>query len=200
MVGSGAEELVEEIPVRVMNFDAVEASLLRKFCSVDVFGNDSGNFGDFEGPWGDVIDHLFSIKERSFGPDGRGGDWKNSVGLKAWMGDATDVPELEEDAASSGMNGLDDFFPSGDLFRGVDAGGVGVAVAERRDRGCFGNDESGRGSLVIVLGIQFVRDVACRGPAPSEGSHQNPMGEVKGPELKGSEKWGHYGRAKSRRL
>jgi hypothetical protein len=142
MVGAAAEELVEEITIRVMDFHGVEASLLGKFCSVDVFGNDSGNFGDFEGPWGDVIDHLFSSKELSFGPDGRGGDWKNSVGLKAWMGDATDVPELEEDAASSGMNGLDDFFPSCDLFRGVDAGGVGVAVAERRDRGCFGNDES----------------------------------------------------------
>jgi hypothetical protein len=48
--------------------------------------------------------------------------------------------------------------------------------------------------LVIVLGIQFVRDVACRGSAPSEGSHQNPMGELKGPELKGSEKRGHDGR------
>ena len=174
-----------------MNFDAVEPSLLGKFCSVDVFGNDSGNFGDFEGPWGDVIDHLFSSKELSFGPDGRGGDWENSVRLKAWMGDATDVPELEEDAASSGMNGLDDFFPSGDLFRGVDAGGVGVAVAERRDRGCFGNDQTGGGALAIVLGIQFIRDVACRGSAPSEGSHQNPMGEVKGPDLKGGKKWGH---------
>ena len=133
MVGTAAEELVEEITIRVMDFHAVEASLLRKFCSVDVFGNDSGNFGDFEGPWGDVIDHLFSSKELSFGPDGRGGDRKNSVGLKAWMGDATDVPELEEDAASSGMNGLDDFFPSGDLFRGVDAGSIGVAVAEWGD-------------------------------------------------------------------
>ena len=107
------------------------------------------------------------------------------------MRDATDVPELEEDAAAGGMNGLDDFFPSGDLFRGVDAGGVGVTVAERRDRGCFADDQSGRGSLAIVLGIQFIGDVACRGSAPSEGSHQNPMGEVKGPELKGSEKWGH---------
>ena len=116
------------------------------------------------------------------------------------MGDATDMPELKKDAASSGMNGLDDFFPSGDLFRGVDAGGVGVAVAERRDRGRLGNDQSGRCSLAIVLGIQFVRDVTCRGSAPSEGSHQNPMGEVKGPELKGSEKWGHDGGAKSRRL
>jgi hypothetical protein len=140
MVGSAAEELVEEITIRVMDFHAVEASLLRKFCSVDVFGNDSGNFGDFEGPWGDVIDHLFTSKDLSFGSDGRGGDWENSGRLKAGVRDATDVPELEEDAATGGMNGLDDFFPSGDLFGGVDAGCVGVAVAERRDRGCFGND------------------------------------------------------------
>jgi hypothetical protein len=49
------------------------------------------------------------------------------------MGDATDVPELEEDAASSGMNGLYNFFPSGDLFRGVDAGSIGVPVAEWGD-------------------------------------------------------------------
>jgi hypothetical protein len=167
---------------------------------VDIFGNDSGNFGDFEGPWGDVINHLFSSKELSFGPDGRGGDWKNSVGLKAGMGDATNMPELEKDVASRGMNGLDDFFPSGDLFRGVDAGSIGVPVAERRDRGRLGNDQTGGGALAIVLGIQFIRDVACRGSAPSEGSHQDPMGKVKGPELKGSEKWGHGERAKSRRL
>jgi hypothetical protein len=76
------------------------------------------------------------------------------------MGDATDVPELKKDAASSGMNGLDDFFPSGDLFRGVDAGCVGVPVAKWGDGGCLANDQSGRGSLAIVLGIQFVRDVA----------------------------------------
>jgi hypothetical protein len=89
------------------------------------------------------------------------------------------------------MNGLDNFSPPGDLFGGVDSGGVRVAVAERGDGGCFGNDQSRGGSLAIVLGIQFIRDVACRGSAPGEGSHQNPMGEVKGPELKGSEKWGH---------
>jgi hypothetical protein len=183
-----------------MDFHSVEASLLGQFRPVDIFGHDSGNFRDFEGPWGDVIDHLFSIKDLSFGSDGRGGDWKNSVGLKAGMGDATDVPELEKNTTPGGMNGLDDFFPSGDLFRGVDAGGIGVSVAERRDRGCFADDQSGRGSLVIVLGIQFVRDVTYRGSAPGEGSHQNPMGEVKGSELKGGKKWGHDGSAKSRRL
>jgi hypothetical protein len=100
---------------------------------VDVFGNDSRKFGSFESPWGDIIDHLFSSKDLSFGSDGRGGDWENSVRLKAGVRDATDVPELEEDAATGGMNGLDDIFPSGDLFGGVDAWGVGVAVAEWGD-------------------------------------------------------------------
>jgi hypothetical protein len=94
MVGSAAEELVEEITIRVMNFYTVEPSFFGEFGSVDVFGHNPGKFGDFEGPWGDVIDHLFSIKDLSFGPDGGGGNWENAVGLKAGMGDATDVPEL----------------------------------------------------------------------------------------------------------
>jgi hypothetical protein len=100
MVGSAAEELVEEVPVRVMNFYAVEAGLFGKFCPVDVFGNDSGDFGDFEGTWGDVVHHIFPREDLSFGSDGGGGNWENAVGLKAGMGDATDVPELEKDKAS----------------------------------------------------------------------------------------------------
>ena len=133
MVGTAAEELVEQIAVCVMNFHSVEPGLLGEFRSVDVLGNDSGELGDFEGPWSDVIDHLFSGKDLSFGSDGGGGDRKNSVGLKAGMGDATDVPKLEKDAASSGMNGLDNFIPSGGLFKGVDAGSVWIAVAEWGD-------------------------------------------------------------------
>jgi len=174
-----------------MNFHAVETSFFGEFGSVDVSGNDSGKFGDFEGSWGDVIDHRCACEDLPFGSDGGGGNRENSVGLKAGMGDATDVPELEEDSALCGMNSLDDFFPSCDLFGGVDTGGVGVTVAEGGDGSCFGNDQTSGGPLAIVLGIQFIRDVACRGSAPGEGSHQDPMGKVQGAKLKGSEKRGH---------
>ena len=92
MVCATAEELVEEVSVRVMNFHSIEPSLLGKFCSVYVFGNDSREFGSFESACGDVIDHLFAGKDLSFGSDGRGSDRENSVGLKAGMGDATNVP------------------------------------------------------------------------------------------------------------
>ena len=107
------------------------------------------------------------------------------------MGDTTNVPELEKDAAPSGMNGLDDFFPSGDLFGGVYTGGVGVTVAEGGDGSCFPNDQSGGSSLAIVLGIQFIWDVARGGPASGKGSHQDSVGELKGAKLKGCEKRGH---------
>jgi len=107
------------------------------------------------------------------------------------MGDATDVPELKKDAAPSGMNGLDDFFPSGDLFGGVYTGGVGVTVAEGGDGSSFPNDQSGGSSLAIVLGIQFIWDVACRGSASGKGSHQDSVGELKRAKLKGGEKRGH---------
>ena len=98
------------------------------------------------------------------------------------------------------MNGLDNFSPPGDLFGGVDSGGVRVAVAERGDGGCLSNDQSRGGSLVIVLGIQFIRDVACRGSAPSEGSHQDPMRKAEGTELKGGKKGGHNQNVESSRL
>ena len=101
------------------------------------------------------------------------------------------MPELEEDAAPCGMNSLDNFFPSGDLFWGVDAGGIGVTVAEWGDGSCFPNDQSGGSSLAIVLGIQFIWDVARGGPASGKGSHQDSVVELKRAKLKGCEKRGH---------
>jgi len=175
MVGAAAKKLIQKVPVGVVDFHAIETGFLGELGTVDVFGNDSGELGGFEGAGCDIIDHLFAGKDLSFGSDGRGGDRKCSVRLKAGMGDATDVPELEEDAAPCGMNGLDDFFPSADLFGGVDARGVGVAVAEGGDGGGLANDESRGGALAVVFGVEIVGNVACGGPASGQGRHQNPV-------------------------
>ena len=43
------------------------------------------------------------------------------------MRDAADVPELQEDHAAFGMDGIDDFPPSIDLPFGIDAGHAGAA-------------------------------------------------------------------------
>ncbi len=77
------------------------------------------------------------------------------------MGDASDVPELKKDLASSGVNGLDDFLPSCDLFGGVDTWSVGIAIAERGDGGSFGNDQSGGSALAVIFGVEIIGNVAC---------------------------------------
>ena len=113
------------------------------------------------------------------------------------MGDSSDVPELKKDLASSGVNGLDDFLPSGDLFGGVDPWSVGIAVAERGDGGSFANDQSSGSALAVIFGVEIIRNVAWRGSASGEWGHQDPMGKVKGSKLKGSEKGRHLGNSKS---
>jgi hypothetical protein len=62
----------------------------------------------------------------------------------------------------------------------VDAGGVGVTVAERGYGGGLANDESRGGALAVVFGVEFVGNVACGGPAPGERSHQNPVRKFEG--------------------
>ena len=114
------------------------------------------------------------------------------------MGDSSDVPELKKDLASSGMNGLDDFLPSCDLFGGVDPRSIGIAVAERGDGGSFANDQSSGSALAVIFGVEIIGNVAWGGSASGEWSHQDPMGKVKRSHLKGSEKARHLGNSKSR--
>ena len=74
MIGATTQELVEKIPIGVMNLHAIEASFLGEFGPVDVFGNNPGELGGCQSTRGDIIHHLFSGKDLSFGSDGGGCD------------------------------------------------------------------------------------------------------------------------------
>ncbi len=74
MIGATTQKLVEKIPISVVNLDAIEASFLGEFGPVDVFGNNPGELGDCQSTRGDIIHHLFSGKDLSFGSDGGGCD------------------------------------------------------------------------------------------------------------------------------
>jgi len=49
------------------------------------------------------------------------------------------MPELDEDAAAARVHVVGDLAPAGDLFPGVDAGRVLVALALLRDLARFGD-------------------------------------------------------------
>src|ERR1700731_1493999 len=54
--------------------------------------------------------------------DGRGCDRKHAVGLQRRMGDASDMPELQEYQAAGLVHGVGDESPALDLFAAVNAG------------------------------------------------------------------------------
>jgi hypothetical protein len=61
--------------------------------------------------------------------DGRGRDRKHAVGLQRWMGDASDMPKLQEDQAAGLVHRVGYEAPALDLFAAVNAGRPGIALS-----------------------------------------------------------------------
>ncbi|KAG1350003.1 hypothetical protein G6F61_014727 [Rhizopus arrhizus] len=74
------------------------------------------------------------------------------------MRHAAHVPELGEDRALRGMHRLGDLLPTRHLFGRPDARHVDVALALRRDRRAFADDQAGTGTLPVVLRGEVVGD------------------------------------------
>lgn len=84
------------------------------------------------------------------------------------MGHPADVPQLQKYRAAIAVDLIGYQTPALLLGWRVDAGGHGVAVAGRRNVRCLGDDQAGTGSLPVVGGHQFIRDVTlARSRAPS---------------------------------
>lgn len=194
LVGGGVEELVDEVTIRGMKFDAIEAGLDGAGGSIDVGLNG-------------LLDVLFShgggngvgLHGLLVGPHGSGhGDGGRSKDTGTFrhvegMGDATGVHDLEEDLSALLMDGGGDGLPSGDLVLIVDAGNAGVPYAIRGGGGAFGDDESGGGALMVVGGHEGRRDVVRGGPATGHGGHDDAIGQGEGAEGHGGEERGVLG-------
>jgi len=129
-----------------------------------------------------------------FGGNGAGRDGELAVGLEGGMGDAPDVPELEEEEAALVVDGLRQKFMSLDLLVGHNAGTVAVPVAFRGDVCGLPNDEGGRRSLAIVKGIERRGDLARAGSQARQRGHDNSMRELERPHGVGREELPEVGR------
>jgi hypothetical protein len=85
------------------------------------------------------------------------------------MRDAPDMPELQEEHAALGMNGVDDLAPSLDLLFRPDAGYVGI-----------GDDQSARrGALGVVFHVQRPRrEARLFRPHARQGRHHDAVLQV----------------------
>jgi hypothetical protein len=100
------------------------------------------------------------------------------------------MPELEIDVPALGMDGPGDLLPTRDLCLGVDARSVRVTVSAGRDRGRLRDDQSRRGALGVIEGIEVVRHMTPGGPASGERRHEDPVWKVKRSQEEGGKQVG----------
>ena len=135
-VGVGAkiravlQELVEEIAVGAVDFDAVEPCALGVLGAAAIFGNDAGNFAEIERARHDVVAHRAHQADVAFRRDGAGRD-RQCASEIVGMRDASDMPELQEDGPTCRVHGFRDALPARDLFLRPDARRIGIADAHR---------------------------------------------------------------------
>ena len=104
---------------------------------------------------------AFWPQQADFPPDrdGTGRDGGMSV-QKAGIGNPANMPELGKDHAAGVMHGTGSLLPAGNLFGAVDAGCPGVALAAWLDLCPFADHETRTAALLVILGHQFVGDIA----------------------------------------
>ena len=89
------------------------------------------------------------------------------------------MPQLHKDFATGVVDGVNDRFPAGNHFLGVNSRRVHPTVGLRGDRGGLRNDQSSTCSLTIVSRHQFVwHTITTRSPA-GQRSHCDSVGQFK---------------------
>ncbi len=149
-----------------MQFDAVETRIHRVARGLDVQLNQflhfigaqrarSGRRHQFTGTGRGFDEHADAVRS-----DRRGRHRRITIRLQRRVRDPTDVPELGEDHPIHGVHRLGDFAPTGDLLRRVNARRPRITLPARFDLRAFGDEQTGTGALLVILGHQFVGDIA----------------------------------------
>src|SRR5260221_14495581 len=95
------------------------------------------------------------------------------------MRDCAGVPELCNDAAADCMDGVRDASPSANLLLRPEAWCIGPAKSFRANRGRFGDDQSSRSTLRIILRLQGRGHVIMRlGTHPGERRHDDAVRKI----------------------
>ncbi len=100
------------------------------------------------------------------------------------------MPELEIDVAAAFVHAIRHLAPAGDLFLGIDAGRVLVALALLRDLGGFADQETGGRALAVVVDRQRIGNEAGESAIAGQRRHHGAIGQCDGAEFVGLEKFG----------
>mmetsp|Transcript_2295 Transcript_2295/g.3483 ORF Transcript_2295/g.3483 Transcript_2295/m.3483 type:complete len:236 (+) Transcript_2295:763-1470(+) len=155
LVGRTLEELVDQVAVGSVDFDAVEPGFNRVLGGLCEIRNKTLDLLDSQGAGSGVVDgtlgsvHLVILT----GADGDSGgsDGVNVAGLVLGMGGTTHVPNLAVDVGALLVDGLGDRLPGFDLLGGENAGGAGVAEAGVSNGSGLSNQKRARNSPLSII-------------------------------------------------
>jgi hypothetical protein len=190
LIAARLQKLLDQIAVGAMDLDAVEAGLQRVLRGLPERVDYARNFAGFQRPRRLVGNALAVGRRRlELGRDRHRGSRhrQRATGLERGMRDTPDMPELKEDHTAFGMNRIDDFSPSIDLLRRIDAGHAGTAKSRGRHRRSLRNDQPARRrALRVIFGVQWPRrERRLFRPHAREGRHHQAMPELIRPDLNG---------------
>jgi hypothetical protein len=139
-IAARLQELLDQITVGAVDFDAVETGRERVARGLLVGFDNRGDFIGLERARR-FIRHNLAVGGRGLEIIGdrnsRGRDRQRAAGLERGMRDAADMPELEENDRALGVDGIDDLLPAFDLRLAVNAGNIGMTETARHDGGSF---------------------------------------------------------------
>lgn len=103
------------------------------------------------------------------------------------------MPQLQHDLAAAAMHFVSDGAPALDLFLGVNAGRVEVALAQRTDLGAFGHNQAGGGALAVILGSKRRGHLTGDGAVTRQRGHDHAVGKIQRAQAHREEQGGFSG-------
>ena len=184
LIRAVSQKLVQQIAIRIVNLHSVELRRLRGLRAMRILGDDARKLRGIQRARRHIILHARAGKNLAIGPHRRGRDWRITVGLEDWVGNAADMPELQENQPARRMHSVGHLAPAGDVRVGENAGRVRVPEATRRNRSRLGDKKPAGGPLTVVFRVEFAGGVSGLGPAAREGREVDAVGRPHCAQLK----------------
>ena len=170
-----------------MHLDAVEAGRQRILRRLPIGIDHAGDFRRLERARR-LVSHRLAVRRPGLqigDRHRRRRDRQHAAGLERGMRNAADMPELQEDHAALGVNGIDHLAPARDLLLGINSGYAGAAKTRRHHGRGFGDQQSARRrALGVIFRVQRPRrEAGLFRPHPRQRRQRETMFELVGTDL-----------------
>ena len=182
-IGAVTEKLIKQIAVGTMHFDAIKARCLRVFRRHSESGNNLRNFLIGKHPRHDIgLLALGGMHLVAANGDGAGAN-RLFAAIERRMTGAPAMPDLQENPPAGIMDCRSDLLPARNMRLRVNTRFLPEGRIACHRHGRFSDQQTRAGPLRVMLGHQFVRDVAFAGAATRQRCHEHTVGRLYGTQL-----------------